>query len=53
MEDAGLEGEVSWRIHVEFTNGTVQDMACYDGELMDRVEELYYRLLEYVETEMD
>ncbi len=53
MEDAETEGEMSWRIHVEYTNGTVQDMACYDGGLMDKPEELYYSLLEYFEPEVD
>ncbi len=49
MEDAEPEGEMSWRIHVEYTNGTVQDMVCYDEELLDKPEELYYSLLEYSE----
>lgn len=53
MEDAGSEGEVSWRIRIEYSNGLEQDMTCYDGQLTDKPEELYFRLLEYFEPEED
>lgn len=45
--------EVSWRIRIEYSNGLEQDMSCYDGQLTDKPEELYFRLLEYFEPEED
>lgn len=53
MENAVPEGEVSWRIRIEYSNGLGQDMSCYDGQLTDKPEELYFRLLEYFELEED
>lgn len=44
---------VSWRIRIEYSNGLEQDMSCYDGQLTDKPEELYFRLLEYFEPEED
>lgn len=42
-----------WGIHVEYSNHTVQDTACYDGDIFDKVEELYLGLLEYFEEDTD
>ena len=53
FEDADSKGEVSWNIRIEYSNGAEQEMFCYDGQLMDKPEELYFRLLEYFEPEED
>ncbi len=53
MEDIGPEGKLSWRIRIKYADGMEQDMACYDGQLMDKSEKLYFRLSEYFETEED
>ncbi len=45
------EGRPSWRVRVEYTNHTTQDMSSYDDYLPERPEELYFCLLEYFETE--
>ena len=54
--DAGVqekepEGELSWRVRVEYANHTAQDMSSYDDYLPERPEELYFCLLEYFEPE--
>ena len=41
----------SWRVQVEYTNHTEQDMCSYNDDLSDRPEELYLSLLEYFEPE--
>lgn len=45
------EGSPSWRVQVEYTNHTEQDMCSYNDYLSDRPEELYLSLLEYFEPE--
>ena len=60
MEDAGLfweqdkeeaEREPDWCVRVKYSNGIEQEIPCYDGELTDKPEELYFCLLEYFESE--
>ena len=60
MEDTGLlwepggegrEGEPDWCIQIKYSNGIEQEIPCYDGELIDKSEELYFCLLEYFEPE--
>lgn len=41
-----------WSVHAEYSNQTVQDTACYDGDIFDK-EELYLELLEYFEPDTD
>lgn len=62
MEDTGLfwklgeeerEGEPDWCVRVKYFNGIEQEIPCYDGELADKSEELYFCLLEYFEPEED
>ena len=45
------EGSPSWRVQVEYTNHTEQDICSYEDYLSDRPEELYLSLLEYFEPE--
>ena len=45
------EGRPSWRVQVEYSNHTVQDISSYEDYLSDRPEELYLSLLEYFEPE--
>ena len=45
------EGSPSWRVQVEYTNHTEQDICSYNDCLSDRPEELYFFLLEYFELE--
>ena len=45
------EGSPSWRVQVEYTNHTEQDVCGYEDYLPDRPEELYLSLLEYFEPE--
>ena len=45
------EGGPSWRVQVEYTNHTEQDICSYNDCLSDRPEELYFFLLEYFELE--
>lgn len=52
MEECQDE-ELTWCVRIEYTNGYKQDMSCYGGQLMDKPEELYYRLLEIFEPEDD
>ncbi len=47
------EGEVCWRVQIEYANHTTQEIVSYQDYLMDRPEELYLALLEYFEPEMD
>ena len=41
------EGEVSWRVNIEYSNHTSQEIVSYQDYLADRPEELYLALLEY------
>ena len=41
------EGSPSWRVQVEYTNHTEQDICSYEDHMPDRPEELYFSLLEY------
>ena len=45
------EGSPSWRVQVEYTNHTGQDICSYNDYLSDRPEELYLSLVEYFEQE--
>ena len=45
------ERNPSWRVQVEYTNHTEQDICSYEGHMPDRPEELYLSLLEYFEPE--
>ena len=47
------EGEVSWRVNVEYSNHTSQEIVSYQDYLADRPEELYLALLEYFVPERD
>ena len=47
------EGEVSWRVNVEYANHTSQEIVSYQEYLSDRPEELYLALLEYFVPEID
>lgn len=60
MEDIGLfwepggeerEGKPDWCVRIKYSNGIEQEIPCYDGELADKPEELYFGLLEYFEPE--
>nr|WP_289707007.1 hypothetical protein [Enterocloster clostridioformis] len=48
-QPAEPEGRASWRVQVEYSNHTVQDISCYDDYLPEHQEELYLSLLEYFE----
>lgn len=53
-EDIALaepEREVSWRVWIEYSDSTTQEILSYQTCLMDRPEELYLALLEYFEPE--
>ncbi|WP_313523771.1 hypothetical protein [Anaerotignum sp.] len=43
----------TWSIHIEYSNHTMQDTACYDGDVFDKVEELYAELTNYFEPNID
>ncbi len=45
------ERNPSWRVQVEYTNHTEQDICSYEDHMPDRPEELYLSLLEYFEPE--
>ena len=45
------EGSPSWRVQVEYTNHTEQDICSYEDCLPDRPEEMYLSLLDYFEPE--
>ena len=47
------EGEVSWRVNIEYSNHTSQEIVSYQEYLSDRPEELYLALLEYFVPEID
>ena len=47
------EGEICWRVQIEYANHTTQEIVSYQDYLMDRPEELYLALLEYFEPETD
>lgn len=57
MEDTGLfwkpgeerERRSDWCVRVKYSNGIEQEIPCYDGELTDKPEELYFCILEYFE----
>ena len=34
-------------VWIKYSNGIEQEIPCYDGELTDKTEELYFCLLEY------
>lgn len=53
-EDAPeLEGEASWRVDIEYSNHTSQEIVSYQDYLLERPEELYLALLEYFVPETD
>ena len=52
-EDDEPEGEVSWRVQIEYADETTQEITAYDVYLMDKPEELYLAMLEYFEPEID
>jgi len=47
------EGDVCWRVNIEYANHTTQDIVSYQDYLTDRPEELYLAMLEYFEPETD
>lgn len=47
------EGNVSWRVEIEYTNHTTQEIVSYQEYLADRPEELYLAIWEYFEPETD
>lgn len=47
------EGEICWRVQIEYANHTTQEILSYQDYLMDRPEELHLALLEYFEPETD
>ena len=47
------EGEVSWRVNIEYSNHTSHEIVSYQDYLADRPEELYLALLEYFVPETD
>ena len=52
-EDDDPEGEVSWRVQIEYADETTQEITAYGVYLMDKPEELYLAMLEYFEPEID
>ena len=53
-EDAPeLEGEASWRVNIEYSDHTSQEIVSYQDYLADRPEELYLALLDYFVPETD
>ena len=53
IQEKEPEGSLAWRVRVEYSNHTVQDICNYDDYLPERPEELYFSLLEYFEVEDD
>lgn len=51
FEDAEPKEELSWRVQIEYSNGIGEEIPCYEEQLMDKPEELYFCLLEYFEPE--
>lgn len=58
IEDTGLfwepgkeerERSPDWCVRVKYSNGIEQEIPRYDGELIDKPEELYFCILEYFE----
>lgn len=49
FEDAEPEKELSGCVRIEYTNSIRQEIPCYEEQLIDKPEELYYYLLEYFE----
>lgn len=47
------EGKASWRVNIEYSNHTSQEIVSYQDYLADRPEELYLALLEYFVPETD
>ena len=47
------EREASWRVWIEYADGTTQEILSYQTCLMNRPEELYLALLKYFEPETD
>lgn len=47
------EGEISWRVQIEYADETTQEITAYGVYLTDRPEELYLAMLEYFEPETD
>ena len=47
------EGEASWRVDIEYSNHTSQEIVSYQDYLLERPEELYLALLEYFVPETD
>ena len=51
VQEKEPEGSPAWRVRVEYTNHTTQDISSYDDYLPERPEELYFSLLKYFEPE--
>lgn len=47
------EGEISWRVQIEYVDETTQEITACGVYLMDRPKELYLAMLEYFEAETD
>ena len=52
-DEAEPEGEISWRVQIEYADETKQEITAYEGYLIDKPAELYLALLEYFEPETD
>ena len=55
-EDTALvepEREISWRVHIEYTDHSTQEIISFQSCLDDRPGELYLALLDYFEPEAD
>ncbi len=51
FEDTEPERESAWRVRIKYFNGIEQEIPYYDDQLIDRSEELYFCLSEYLELE--
>lgn len=47
------EGEICWRVQIEYSNDTNQEMVSYQDFMTDQLKDLYLALLEYFEPEPD
>ena len=47
------ERDISWRVQIEYSDHTTQDITSYQDYLTDRPEELFLALLEYFVPETD
>ena len=47
------EKDICWKVQIEYTDHTTQEIVSYQDYLSDRPEELYFALLEYFEPEMN